>query len=115
MNKAQEIYNTETLIHLQTVGDLLTKIVNESEKHILTDQEMLKSASKTRIIVLFIGLIAVFVSIALAIIIARNIVNSLNKGIDFAKKIADGDLTSTIEINQKDERDLIVEIILKPF
>ena len=36
-------------------------------------------------------------------LISRNITRALNKGVEFAKRVADGDLTATVELDQKDE------------
>jgi methyl-accepting chemotaxis protein len=52
-------------------------------------------------------LIALLISIAIIILINVYISNSIssvvNKGVDFAKRISDGDLTANIDINQDDE------------
>jgi methyl-accepting chemotaxis protein len=46
---------------------------------------------------------AVILFIIIVSFISRNITRALNKGVEFAKRVADGDLTAIIEINQKDE------------
>jgi len=52
-------------------------------------------------------LIAVFISIFIFILVvsyfSKNISRALNKGVEFAGKVADGDLTVTVDVNQKDE------------
>ncbi len=60
----------------------------------------LKELRATILIALLIA-IAVFVLIVTTV--SRNITKALNKGVDFAGKVADGDLTATIELDQKDE------------
>ncbi len=49
------------------------------------------------------SLFAVVLGIIIAIFLTRMIVSALLKGIEFAKIIADGDLTATIDMDQKDE------------
>ncbi|MFW6103721.1 MAG: Cache 3/Cache 2 fusion domain-containing protein [Bacteroidota bacterium] len=52
-------------------------------------------------------LMAVLIGIVLFVIInrqvSRSITNGLHKGVDFAKRVANGDLTATVDIEQKDE------------
>ncbi|HAF28059.1 MAG TPA: hypothetical protein DCG75_03330 [Bacteroidales bacterium] len=48
-------------------------------------------------------LIAVAVFILIISLVSRNITIALNKGVDFAGKVADGDLTATIDLDQEDE------------
>ncbi|MBF0437404.1 MAG: HAMP domain-containing protein [Magnetococcales bacterium] len=47
--------------------------------------------------------LALVLGILVTIIITRLIVNALNKGVTFAQIIAGGDLTATIDLDQKDE------------
>jgi methyl-accepting chemotaxis protein len=51
------------------------------------------------IIAVIVGIIIVVVSI----IFARSIANPINKGVKFAKRLAQGDLTATVDVDQKDE------------
>ena len=48
-------------------------------------------------------LAALAVSVIIAVFLTRMITVSLKKGVDFAQTIADGDLTSIIDLDQKDE------------
>ncbi len=48
------------------------------------------------------GIIAVLVAI-IAFLVASSIANPLAKGVEFARKVADGDLSVRMDINQKDE------------
>ena len=48
-------------------------------------------------------LAAVLISVFVAVFITRIITTSLNKGVVFAKTIAEGDLTKSIDLDQKDE------------
>ena len=101
--KATEIYHTETEVHLNLLGELFDKIVDESAKYILTDDVMLEEAKVTRAGVLFFSILAVLIGIVLAVIVSRGIVRSLLKGVGFAQQVAEGDLTANIDIEQKDE------------
>jgi len=64
---------------------------------------LFKYLKELRLSVLFGILLAVSVFIVIVTMVSRNITKALNKGVAFAGKVADGDLTATIELDQKDE------------
>jgi len=49
------------------------------------------------------GAIALVLAVVLALFITRIIVNPVKQGVDFAKAMASGDMTHTIQVSQKDE------------
>ncbi|MBF0400069.1 MAG: methyl-accepting chemotaxis protein [Magnetococcales bacterium] len=49
------------------------------------------------------SMIAIVLGLGIALLLTRMIVTSLAKGVDFARLIAEGDLTATIDVDQKDE------------
>ncbi|MGE5411490.1 MAG: methyl-accepting chemotaxis protein, partial [Clostridiales bacterium] len=63
----------------------------------------LQSYSSTRIQVVVFLLASVVISILLGIFISSNISKSVNKCVEFANKIAIGDMSQKIDIDQKDE------------
>lgn len=65
--------------------------------------EILQEARNKFITIILIGIIGLLLIAFLISIIARNITNPLFKGVEFAKKVAEGDLTATYDINQNDE------------
>ena len=101
--RASQIYATQTTPALHKVGELLNQVIKVTSENIMTDEQMLNAASATRTGVIIICLIAIPVGILLAVIIARGIVASLNKGVSFAEAVAEGDLTQRLAIDQKDE------------
>ncbi|MBI9052855.1 MAG: CZB domain-containing protein [Bacteroidales bacterium] len=103
MKEANAIYNNETLVNLEQVGDLFSKIVEKSKEYILTEDVMLQQAGITRVGVIIFSVIASCIAIVVAFFITRGIVNPVKKSVEFAKKVANGDLTATVEIDQKDE------------
>jgi methyl-accepting chemotaxis protein len=103
MQAANAVYATKTESSLQNVQRLLREINREASESIMSDEEMLAEASKTRAGVILLGLIALPIGVVLGVVIARGIVVPLRKGIVFAKEIAAGDLTAAIDLDQKDE------------
>jgi len=103
MNVANAIYNNETLVNLEKVGDLFTKIIEKSKDHILTEDVMLQQAGITRAGVIIFSIIASLIAIIVVFFITRGIVKPVKESVEFAKKVSSGDLTATVEIDQKDE------------
>nr|WP_321411728.1 methyl-accepting chemotaxis protein [uncultured Carboxylicivirga sp.] len=103
MQEANKIYQDETMVHLNEMGELFEETMHNSDKYLLTDQEMLEQATSTRWGLIIFVLVAVVIAAILAWFISQSLLNPINKSLVFANDVADGDLTATIEINQNDE------------
>ncbi len=68
----------------------------------------LGTASTTMIIGLSIG---VLIGIVTAIFLTKAITTPVYKGVDFAKKIAAGDLTAEVDVDQKDELGILAQAL----
>ncbi len=97
------VYNKETKPNLEEVVKILNKIKNKAEQISISGDEILKEEQKMYSTSLILTILIIIISIVFAIIISRNIINSLRKGISFSKTIAKGDLTTELNLNQKDE------------
>lgn len=67
------------------------------------ESEMNKILNRTRIAILLVTLISVGLVILVLRTIVQSVVVALRKGVEFAKKVADGDLSVTVDVYQKDE------------
>ncbi len=103
LDEANRIYSTSTLVNLEQVGNHFNNILQLSNEHILSDEQMLNQASNTRIGVTTFGLITVVIAIIMALVISKGIISPIKLGVAFAQTIAKGDLTAKINVNQKDE------------
>ncbi len=103
MTKANKIFNNETMVYLNDVGEIFDEILKTSEEHILTDKVMVEEAQKTKAGVMIFIIVAAILAIGLSVFISRNLLNPINKSVKFANNVAKGDLTSTIDVEQKDE------------
>jgi len=65
--------------------------------------ETLTAATKGRIVVIVVGLLALFIGAILAIFITRSITNPVNVMMSGVKKLANGDLTQNVSVKAKDE------------
>lgn len=100
---AENIIHEKTQVQLNRLENLFDQAVNESEDYLMTEDVMLHKASNTRLSVSIFAIIAIILAGIVAYVITQGLLVPIRKGIDFAKKIAQGDLTSSIEIDQKDE------------
>jgi len=103
MVKLQELRKKDSVISgklVQNSNDLRASAVNYTV-------EVADGFGKSINFSVFILLIIVFVSLSFSVFIgvyiSRIITQPLYKGIDFAQKMAKGDLTAVIDINQQDE------------
>jgi methyl-accepting chemotaxis protein len=118
-HKGNGIYHelTEQALVLNAVTfsaaeELLIKLVDinkaaaEEAKNIA-----LSTASTGNIVAIAAMIIGTLVAILLGFIITRLITGPINKAVDLSKAIAAGDLTKTIDINQKDEVGQLAEAL----
>jgi len=102
-DQARNTYATVTMPALNKVQEILNEIMGQIATHIMTDQQMLDAASTTLTGVIVFALVAVLFGTLLAWIIARGIIGPLHKGMDFARTVSTGDLTASVDLDQKDE------------
>lgn len=69
----------------------------------IDEAEVMQPVNNLANVVLIISGIMIVIIIIIAILIARSFINPINKAVAFAQKVADGDLTATVDVNQKDE------------
>ena len=69
----------------------------------LPDSEFLAPVVLVRNIVALVGISALIIGIAVSLLFARSISTKLRASVDFASKIASGDLSASMDIDQKDE------------
>ncbi len=103
MQKANDIYANETLPALKQTQGLLHRVRDEAGEHIMSDQQMLTAAVKTRGIVILFSTIAIAAGTLLAFVMAKGIIGPLKKSVTLVQTVAKGDLTQTIDVNQEDE------------
>ncbi len=103
VDKANEIYQNETMVHLEELSALFDETIESSKEYLMTDTSMLNRAKVTQTGVIIFILIATIIAAALAYFITNNLLQPIKKSVYFANKVAEGDLTVEIDIDQKDE------------
>lgn len=109
MEQANEIYNYKTLKYLDELAQLFTNTIQTAEISVSEiTKTITQEAFSSRTKVGFFSIIAIILSILFAFIITKGIVNPIKKSVLFANEISKGNLTATIDINQKDEVGILV-------
>lgn len=67
------------------------------------ENEMNKVLNQIRLTIIIVTLITVVLVMLVLRTIVQSVVVALRKGVDFAKKVANGDLMATVDVYQKDE------------
>jgi methyl-accepting chemotaxis protein len=101
---AQEIFKNETQPALQETRAILDRIRerhNQDFEH--AEDQMMQDIDAEIRATIVLTLAAVVLGIVAALFITRGIIRPIAKGVDFAKTMSDGDLTQTLDIDQKDE------------
>lgn len=103
--------------------DLLDEVVNINL--VVADESMKTAEADSRSVELIaiLGMaIGVVLALLLGIVLTRTITAPVSRGVNFAKQLAEGDLTAMLDVNQKDEigilagalqamRDKLVEVV----
>ncbi|MBF8982848.1 methyl-accepting chemotaxis protein [Lutibacter sp. B2] len=107
-----------TFLNVYKAGDQAEKSLNdlinlnkEIAQEMNTSSDILYSKSKN-LMMIYIG-IAVFLSIALGFALTKIMTTRLKKGVEFAKALANGDLTYQINIDTKDEIGILAKSLNK--
>jgi methyl-accepting chemotaxis protein len=86
------------------IQEKLTELVAYEESQSRKSyEEAQKNASVARNTFLVVGAVLIFITIILSYFITRSITSPVGLGVNFAGKMADGDLTQQVAVDQKDE------------
>jgi methyl-accepting chemotaxis protein len=103
VSEAQAVYTSDTRAALEKVQGLLLKTADTAKENIMSEEQMLKNAVQTRVIVSVVSIAAILLGTLLGFIITKAITAPLQKGVDFTRAVASGDLHNHLDIEQKDE------------
>ncbi len=109
--EANRIYAAETQPNLDKVQQLLGALRDTVRDNIMTDQELLADADKTRTGVMVAGLLALPLGVLLAVVLAQGILRPMARGVEFAKAIASGNLMAQLDVSQEDEVGMLGEAL----
>ena len=101
--KAKKVFLEVSRPAMEKVQNQLRLISIEVDKNMTSQEELQGHAQNSSVIILIISMFAILLGISFAIIIAKGITGPVTRSVDFAKKMSGGDLTQTLDLNQKDE------------
>ncbi len=102
-------YNGKPVLSAYTpikAGEILWGLLVEIDK-----AEAFSSIQSIKIHIGIIVLISIFLIVLIAMFMARSITIPIKKGVDMARKMSDGDLTQTLDIDQKDEIGILAQAL----
>jgi len=103
-HQAKEIYHNETHPALTSTLSLLSQLKDHISKHEdMLEEKMNHEASIAISAIVYISLIAIVFGIAISFILIRLITRPLIATVGFTNKLAKGDFSQTLDIDQTDE------------
>ncbi|BBD08030.1 methyl-accepting chemotaxis protein [Desulfovibrio ferrophilus] len=99
-NLIMEEFDTDSAALGGSIDKLLAVQTREAEEMsigITTD------ASSATLITIILGTVALFIGVISTILTTRSITHPVNKGVSFAENMAEGDFTSRLDVDSKDE------------
>ncbi|HEX8947852.1 MAG TPA: methyl-accepting chemotaxis protein [Dissulfurispiraceae bacterium] len=80
------------------------KVLKTSDKIVASYEKKVDAlAQQTQVFLLVVGGVALILGIIISTVLKRSIVRPLNKGIEVANRLAEGDLTLRVDVDGKDE------------
>jgi methyl-accepting chemotaxis protein len=102
--QAVDVYTNQSSKLIGKIMEVLTAMNVLRGKEIRQIDEKTASVySNLRLLLISLGVIAVFLSMILSFFITRSIVNPARQGVSFAKAMSEGDMTQTLQVSQRDE------------
>lgn len=107
----QQVAN-QAMLQLDSVGEEVTGLLNSTEELIAqqmrnSKREAIDTSAFAYRNLSIVVLVSIVIGIFVGVIITRGITRPISMTVDAAKRIAAGDLTGSIDINQKDEAGIL--------
>lgn len=94
---------------LKESTDKLLDMQNTNGQQVMAQQSA--SADRTTYLSLLYLILAIVAGVVITMILARAITGPVRKGLDFAQKLASGDFTERVDIDQKDELGMLAQAL----
>lgn len=102
-------YNGKPVLSAYTpikAGEILWGLLVE-----IDEAEAFSAIRSVKIHIGMIALVSIVLIVLIALFMARSITIPIKKGVDMARKMADGDLTQTLDIDRKDEIGILAQAL----
>ncbi len=101
--QAKKIYVTETLPNLKKLKQHLSNIAQISSENLISDKQMIASATGTRNAVILIGVFALLAGMALSLLISRSLTRPMQKAVTMLGDLENGHLDTRLNMKRRDE------------
>lgn len=106
---ATVILNRKTIPSLHKVQEIMHAVRKSVRDKIISDEAMIKKVQDLQRNVSILAVASVIAGLLFAFLISSSISGPIGRAIEFAKKMAEGDFTKTLAIEQKDEVGLLAD------
>lgn len=104
VKKAEGIYTSVTQSSLKAVQNLLHQMEANLTKSAARIQDNMRNEGDTaKWVLIAVAGFALLIGLLLAAMLTRSIVSAVSRSVDFAKALANGDLTARIDVDRQDE------------
>ena len=103
LDEAASIYAKQTVPALKAVQEILTDVRATVASNIMTDDQMLLQAERTKRMIVIVVIVAAVAGIFMAWLISSGILGPLRKGLDFVSEVSTGNLAADVDLDRKDE------------
>ena len=103
METAEAIYAEQTRPSLAAVQNLLGRLRETVDRHIMTDAEMIAAANRTKGALIICSLVALVAGVLTAVWMTRSFTGPLARAVHMLREMSRGHLLVRLNMNQKDE------------
>lgn len=109
-----KVIHDEAVIEEDTamMNGLLGQFVSSNKQlSLLSEMQSKSTASEANLSIILLNMIMLVVGILFAFFLTRSITGPILQGVNFARAVADGDLTGKLDIQQKDETGMLARAL----
>ncbi len=108
----KHIYTLKTKPNLLEVIEILNEANKKADTFVLSNEHILEQQIVTDRVSISLSITVLIICILMAFFIVKNITSSVSVGVEFTKKVADGDLTHDIDNFHKDEIGELIQALI---
>lgn len=110
--KASDVFVSKTVPILKEVQGLLDKLRQETDKKIeFVNNDIVSSFHSIRKKIIFTFAASIVIGLLIAFNVSKSTSVPITRSVEFARKIASGDLTGSIDVDQQDEVGVLVKAL----
>ena len=111
--RAEIVYIEKAVPALNEIKIIFNKMRSEIKTNVKTDQEILNVTVGLKRKIIIISFLVIASGILIALFITKGITVPINKSVDFASQMSEGDFTGKLAINQRDEVGVLADALNK--